>query len=140
MCDLTRREANALANITNHGCENCYSVYSCPLFRVEPALYLPPNIRWNWLGTFYTYLLCTSVIINRFLYLQCLNTVGKMHLTPSNIQKLASYLHSTVDIQDRLIYVGPGSSSDLLMEVPLGQIEPRATIVITVGLDKKGRL
>ena len=56
-----------------------------------------------------------------------------INLTPDNIRYFASYLHTSVDIQDRVIHVGPGTEQEKL---PLGEIDPRATIIITVGLDK----
>ena len=60
-----------------------------------------------------------------------------MLLIPDNIRFFASYLDSSVDIQDRVIHIGPGTADDeTLLEVPLGEIDPRATIIITVGLDK----
>ena len=59
---------------------------------------------------------------------QCAGTSG-------NIGYFASFLHSSVDIQGRVIHFGSGTASERLLEVPLGQIDPHATIVITVGLD-----
>ena len=59
-----------------------------------------------------------------------------MYLTPDNIRYWASHLHSSVDIQQRVIHFGSGAENDLLIEVPLGEIDPRATIVVTVGLDE----
>ena len=59
-----------------------------------------------------------------------------MYLTPDNIRYWASHLHSSADIQQRVIHFGPGAENDLLIEVPLGEIDPRATIVVTVGLDE----
>ena len=59
-----------------------------------------------------------------------------MYLTPDNIRYWASHLHSSVDIQQRVIHFGPGAANELLLKVPLGEIDPRATIVVTVGLDE----
>ena len=59
-----------------------------------------------------------------------------MHLTSDNIRYHASYLHSSADIQDRVIHFGSGALHDKLLEIPIGQIDFHATIVITVGLVK----
>ena len=59
-----------------------------------------------------------------------------IHFTPDNIRYYASYLHSSVDIQDRVIHIGPGSANEKLLEIPIGRIDPHATIIITVGLNK----
>ena len=59
-----------------------------------------------------------------------------INITPDNIRYLASFLDSSVDIQDRVIHFGPGTASEMLLEVPLGEINPRSTDIITVGLDK----
>ena len=56
-------------------------------------------------------------------------------MTPDNIRYFASKLHSSADIQDRVIHFGAGSANDLLLEVPLGIVHPRSTIILTVGLD-----
>ena len=61
---------------------------------------------------------------------------GGVHFTPDNIQYYASYLHSSVDIQDRVIHIGTGSAKEKLLEVPIGHIDPHDTIIITVGLNK----
>ena len=45
-------------------------------------------------------------------------------------------LHSSADIQERVIHFGVGAANDKLLEVPLGEIDPDATIVITVGLNR----
>ena len=61
----------------------------------------------------------------------------RMRLTPDNIRYFASYLHSSVDIQDRVIHIGPGTAvNENFLEVCLGEIDPQATIIVTVGLDK----
>ena len=59
-----------------------------------------------------------------------------LHLTPDNIEYFATFLHSSATIQDRVIHFGSGTANEKLLEVPLGKIDPHATIVITVGLDK----
>ena len=61
---------------------------------------------------------------------------GGTHFTPDNIRYYASYLHSSVDIQDRVIHIGPGSTDEKLLEIPIGHIDPHDTIIITVGLNK----
>ena len=61
---------------------------------------------------------------------------GGVHFTPDNILYYASYLHSSVDIQDTVIHIGPGSANEELLEIPIGHIDPHATIIITVGLNK----
>ena len=57
-------------------------------------------------------------------------------MTPKNIEFYATFLHPGVDIQDRVIHFGPGVRGEKLIEVPIGRIDPHATIVITVGLVK----
>ena len=66
---------------------------------------------------------------------QPLSTIQGLHLTPDNIEYWATFLDSSATIQDRVIHFGSGSRNEKLLEVPLGQIDPHATIVITVGLD-----
>ena len=69
---------------------------------------------------------------------QTLNPVKGLHLTADNIQYHATFIDSSVYIQDRVIYVGPGSSSnEKLLEVPIGCccIGTHASIIITVGLN-----
>ena len=58
-----------------------------------------------------------------------------LQLTSGNIRYFASFLHSSVDIQERVIHFPSGTANEQLLEVPLGQVDPHATIVITVGLD-----
>jgi hypothetical protein len=65
-----------------------------------------------------------------------LSSVQGIYLTPNNIRYFASYLHPSADIQDRLTYFGPGVANEMILEVPLGEVEPRSTIVISVGLNK----
>ena len=56
-------------------------------------------------------------------------------MTPDNVRYLANYLDNSATIQDRAIYFTTGTIYEKLLEVPLGEIDPHATIVITVGLD-----
>ena len=78
----------------------------------------------------------SSVCVNNVLLpTQPLNTVQGLYLTPDNIEYWATFLHSNATIQDRVIHFGTGTTNEKLLEVPLGQIDPHATIVITVGLD-----
>ena len=59
-------------------------------------------------------------------------------MTADNIQYHATFIHSSVYIQDREINVGPGSSfNEKLLEVPIGCccIGTHASIIITVGLN-----
>ena len=78
---------------------------------------------------------CMCIIYVEPLPTQPLNTVKGLHLTPDNIRYFASFLHSSASIQDRVIHFGTGTADEKLLEVPLGQIDPHATIVITFGLD-----
>ena len=59
-----------------------------------------------------------------------------INLTPDNIRYFASYLHSSVDIQDRIFHFGAGSPNEKLLEVPLGEVTTQSTIVVTVYMDK----
>jgi len=68
-----------------------------------------------------------------FPHTQPLSTIQGLHLTPDNIEYWATFLHSSATIQDRVIHFGTGAANEKLLEVPLGQIDPHATIVITVG-------
>ena len=57
-------------------------------------------------------------------------------MTADNIQYHATFIDSDVSIQNQAITVGAGSSAaEKLLEVPIGQINPHASIIITVGLD-----
>ena len=64
------------------------------------------------------------------------SNMRRMLLTSDNIRYFASSLHSSVNTEGRVIHVGPVPTFAVLLEVPLGNIDPRATITITVGLDK----
>ena len=88
------------------------------------------------LGTLHHLEACNLAPNNHRVCVPSSQPLRRMLLTPDNIRYFASYLHSSVDIQDRVIHVGPGSLNEKLLEVPLGEIDPRATITITVGLDK----
>ena len=58
-------------------------------------------------------------------------------LTPYNIEFYATFLSSVAELimNGRVIYFGPGPTEETLLEVPIGQIDPHATVVITVGLE-----
>ena len=69
--------------------------------------------------------------------IQPLSKVQGLYLTPDNIEYYATYLHSSADIQDRVIRFGPGTAvGEKLLEVPIGHVNFHATVIITVGLDK----
>ena len=58
-------------------------------------------------------------------------------LISKNIESYATLLSPTFDKQERVIHFGPGDTHDgTLLNVPIGQIDPQATIVVTVGLNK----
>ena len=65
-------------------------------------------------------------------------------LTPNNIRFHATQLPvgpPGISLQNRLIHFGAGAGSgatndQVLIRVPIGEVDPHATIVITVGLDK----
>ena len=57
-------------------------------------------------------------------------------MTPDNIRFFASFLHPSADIQERVISFGPTTTIEKLLEVHLGEIDPKATISITVALNK----
>ena len=61
-----------------------------------------------------------------------------MVVTPYNLRSVATYLDNNVVIDTNVIRINPGSSSELLIQVPLsgiGEIDPTATIRLTVGFD-----
>ena len=64
------------------------------------------------------------------------SSVRSRLLTPDNIRYFATFISPTASIQGRVIHIGPGSANEGLLKVPLGEVDPRATIVITVGLNK----
>ena len=58
-------------------------------------------------------------------------------LISKNIESYATFLSSTFDMRERVIYFGPGDTHDgTLLNVPIGMIDPQAAIVVTVGLNK----
>ena len=70
------------------------------------------------------------------MFLQPLSNAKGIYLTPDNIRYFASFLHPTISVQDRVIHFGAGPvANEKLLEVPLGEVDTRATIIITVGLD-----
>ena len=57
---------------------------------------------------------------------------------PGNIEELATFIHNSAVIGDRVIHFKPGKKSEKLLEVPFGHPCPMdGTITITVGLVKK---
>ena len=60
---------------------------------------------------------------------------GGLFIYPDNVESLASFIDDSVTIEERAISFGQGEFGEILLEVPLGFIEPHATIRITVGLD-----
>ena len=60
----------------------------------------------------------------------------RVHLTPDNIRFFASHIHSSADIHERVIHFGPTNAIEKLLEVPLGEIDPKATISITLALNE----
>ena len=64
------------------------------------------------------------------------SSVRSRLLTPDNIRYFATFISPTASIQGRVIYIGPGTTNnEVILKVPLGEVDPRATIVITVGLN-----
>ena len=57
-------------------------------------------------------------------------------LTPYNIEFYATFLKPDADVKGRIIHFGPGVANERLLTVPIGEIDPHATIVVTVGLEK----
>ena len=57
-------------------------------------------------------------------------------MTPQNIEYYATFIHPGVHIQPTVIQFGPRSDDEPLLEVPIGQIDQHATVVITLGQDK----
>ena len=53
-----------------------------------------------------------------------------------NIEFYATFLSPAVDIQERVIHFGSGVADEKLLVVPIGEIDPHATIAVTVGIDK----
>ena len=69
-------------------------------------------------------------IVPGFIRIVSLSNGRGFYLTPDNIRYFASFLHPTISVQDRVIHFGAGP-----ILVPLGEVDARATIIITVGLD-----
>ena len=63
------------------------------------------------------------------------SSVRSRLLTPDNIRYFATFLSPTASTQGRVIHIGPGTASEVLLKVPLGEVDPRATIVITIGVN-----
>ena len=68
---------------------------------------------------------------------QSLNVVKVMHVNADNLEELASYVHPDMYIANldqwfRVTGIGP--EGEKLLEIPIGIIGPKDTIVITVGL------
>ncbi len=58
-----------------------------------------------------------------------------LFIDADNVESLASFLDDSAVIEERAIKFGPGTKDEKLLEVPLGFIDPHATIRVTVGLD-----
>ena len=68
-------------------------------------------------------------------FLQYFGPISAGLFTPDNIRYLASTLHSTANVQPRVIHFSPGGENDLLIEIPLGPQDPKTVYTITVGLN-----
>lgn len=72
------------------------------------------------------------------LYFQPLSKNKGLFITPDNVRSLATFLHSSASISDRIIHFGSGSRlHEELLRVPLagqGELDPHSTIRVTVGL------
>ena len=69
-----------------------------------------------------------------FLELQSLSGTQGVVITPDNLDRYASVIHSSVSIRDRLIHFGSGFPEVEFLKFPLGKIRPYSTIKVTVGL------
>ncbi len=58
-----------------------------------------------------------------------------LFIAPDNFQSLAMDVDDSFIVEERAIKFGTGTSQEILFEVPLGFIDPHATIRVTVGLD-----
>ena len=80
------------------------------------------------------------VIILHKLFTKCAHILQPsrvLYLTPYNIGYYASFLSSAADLQERVIHFGPGVVKDeKLFEVPIGEVNPQTTVVVTFGQDK----
>ena len=59
-------------------------------------------------------------------------------ITPNNIRYYAKYLDNSVTIDDRVIRVASGSTSEALITVPLAdtdELDPETIVRVTVGFD-----
>ena len=67
-----------------------------------------------------------------------MSTSKTIVITPNNLRAVAKYLDDNVNIDTNVIRVTTGSRSETLIQVPLasaGEIDPQATIRLTVGFD-----
>ncbi len=58
-----------------------------------------------------------------------------LFIAPDNFQSLAVDVDDSIIVEERAIRFGTGTANEILFEVPLGFIDPHATIRVTVGLD-----
>ncbi len=58
-----------------------------------------------------------------------------LFIAPDNFESLAVDVDDSFILEERAMRFGPGSFNELLFKVPLGFIDPHATIRVTVGLD-----
>ncbi len=58
-----------------------------------------------------------------------------LFIAPDNFQSLAVDVDDSIIVEERAIRFGAGTLNEILFEVPLGYIDPHATIRVTVGLD-----
>ncbi len=58
-----------------------------------------------------------------------------LFIDADNVESLASFLDDSAVIEERAIKFGSGTKDEKLLEVPLGFIDPHATIRVTHGLD-----
>ena len=68
--------------------------------------------------------------------LQRLSEVTAMQITHENVRSLATFIHSSASIKDRVIRFGSGTASEKLIEVPLGRQCGAKAIILTLGIDK----
>lgn len=85
-------------------------------------------------------LLAITLLAVNFASVDC-TRVSPSHglfITPDNVRHHASFIHSSVTVEQRVIHVRAGTGGEKLIEVPLasaGELNPHATVRITVGLD-----
>ncbi len=58
-----------------------------------------------------------------------------LFIAPDNFQSLAVDVDDSIIVEERAIRFGAGATHEILFAVPLGFIDPHATIRVTVGLD-----